>query len=82
MRQGIALATSVVTLVGMWMAGSHNWKGWALGIFNQVLWFWFIVAFDAWGLLPLNIALVFVYGRNLLRWKNEQIIVREESDAE
>lgn len=69
MKQGIALLTSIVTLYGMWLAGSHDWRGWLLGLVNQVLWFVFIVAFGAWGLLPLNIALVFVYSRNLVAWR-------------
>lgn len=74
MKQDIALATSAVTLIGMWLAGSHKWQGWALGLANQALWLWFILAFKAWGLLPLNICLVFVYGRNLLRWRHAQIV--------
>lgn len=68
-KQLIALATSVVTLWGMWLAGSHRWEGWALGLGNQVLWLVFIIAFGAWGLLPLNAALVFVYSRNLIKWR-------------
>lgn len=71
MRQLVALATSVLTLYGMWRAGSHDWRGWAIGLANQALWFAFIVAFGAWGLLPLNVSLVVVYGRNLRRWRAE-----------
>lgn len=69
MRQLIPLATSVVTLAGMWLAGNHDWRGWALGLGNQALWLLFIVTFAAWGLLPLSAALIVVYSRNLWRWK-------------
>lgn len=69
MRQIIALVTSGVTLAGMWLAGSNRWQGWLLGLCNQGLWLLFIVAFGAWGLLPLNIALVVVYTRNIVRWR-------------
>lgn len=69
MRQVIALATSVVTLVGMWMAGNKDWRGWAVGLANQGLWLAFIVAFGAWGLLPLSLALIVTYTRNLIRWR-------------
>lgn len=65
----ISLATSCGTLLGMWLAGSHRWQGWAVGIANQGLWLAFIVLFRAWGLLPLMVALLFVYSRNLLRWR-------------
>lgn len=69
MRQAIALATSVVTLVGMWMAGNKDWRGWAVGLANQGLWLLFIFVFAAWGLLPLSLALIVTYTRNLLRWR-------------
>lgn len=46
-RQAVALLTSCVTLYGMWLAGSKDWRGWALGLANQALWFIFIVAFAA-----------------------------------
>lgn len=65
----ISLATSAATLAGMWLAGSGSWTGWAIGLANQALWLAFIVAFAAWGLLPLSLALIVVYTRNLLRWR-------------
>lgn len=74
-RQLVALATSVVTLYGMWLAGSHRWQGWLVGLLNQALWLGFIVAFSAWGLLPLNAALIVVYTRNLRRWRSESLVV-------
>lgn len=70
-EQGIALATGAVTLVGMWLAGSKKWHGWAVSLANQGLWLAFIVAFRAWGLLPLSAALIVVYTRNLLAWRRE-----------
>lgn len=71
MRQLVALATSGLTLYGMWLAGSHRWQGWLVGLLNQAVWFAFIVAFDAWGLLPLNLALVVVYSRNIRAWRRQ-----------
>lgn len=70
-RQLLPFVTGMVTLIGMWAAGSHRSWSWGLGIANQALWFAFIVAFGAWGLLPLNVALVVVYSRNLLKWRRE-----------
>lgn len=74
-RQLLPLATSVVTLIGMWMVGNKNPLGWLVGLGNQTLWGWFIVAFHAWGLLPLSCALSVVYSRNLLRWRRDAIKV-------
>lgn len=72
MRQLLPFVTGIITLVGMWAAGSHRSWSWGLGIANQALWFAFIVAFGAWGLLPLNVALVVVYSRNLVKWRRER----------
>lgn len=72
MRQLIPLATSVVTLVGMWLAGNKDWRAWVVGLSSQSLWLTFIIMFEAWGLLPLCGALVIVYTRNLLRWFRER----------
>jgi hypothetical protein len=69
--QLIPLATSVVTVIGIWLAGNHDPRGWMLGIANQALWLWFIIAFGAWGLLPLLVVLLFTYSRNLVKWRKE-----------
>ena len=72
MRQAIALLTSCFTLWGMWLAGNKRSLGWAVGLGNQALWIVFIVAFGAWGLLPLSLALIVTYTRNLIRWRREE----------
>ena len=72
MKFALSLATSLATLYGIWLAGNEDWRGWAVGLGNQVLWVAFIVAYQAWGLLPLTVALTFAYSRNLLRWRAEQ----------
>ncbi len=71
MRQALPIVTAVLTLLGMWLAGSKRWEGWAVGLLNQVLWLWFIVLFEAWGLLILTVALTVIYTRNLIAWRRE-----------
>ncbi|MGH9248070.1 MAG: hypothetical protein ACRD0W_00905 [Acidimicrobiales bacterium] len=72
MRQLIPLALSINTIAVMWLAGDKRALGWALGLFGQAGWFAFIVVFEAWGLLPLSVALTFVYSRNLWRWTQSE----------
>lgn len=72
MRQLIALLTSGFTLWGMWLAGNKNSLGWAVGLGNQALWLVFIFAFGAYGLLPLSLAPIVTYSRNLVRWRSEE----------
>lgn len=58
---------SVWTLCAMWLAGSNPRHGWYMALAGQVLWFAYTWAADAWGFLPLNIGLTFVYLRNFAK---------------
>jgi hypothetical protein len=62
---------SAVTIYMTVLAGNKNRFAWAIGLGNQLLWLVWIVASSAWGLLPMNIALWIVYGRNHLKWRAE-----------
>lgn len=63
---------SVVTIVAMELAGRKDKRAWAIGLANQVLWVAFIVHTRSWGLLVLTGALIYVYGRNYLRWSEAE----------
>ena len=52
----------------MLLAGNKKRGAWFVGLINQFLWLIWIVLSSAWGLLPMNIALWVVYGRNYLKW--------------
>lgn len=73
MKQFIALSTSFGTLITMWLTGNKKWYGWAVGLANQIVWVTFIIMFDAYGLLPLFVALVVIYTRNLIKWRREDV---------
>jgi hypothetical protein len=59
---------SVITIYTMFLAGDRKSYTWLVGLANQALWLVWIIASSAWGLLPMNLALWFVYGRNHLKW--------------
>lgn len=59
---------SAVTIWMTLLAGNKHPKAWVVGLVNQALWLVWIIATSAWGLLPMNIALWVVYGRNHLKW--------------
>lgn len=71
-EQALALITGLMTLLSMWLAGLKRKEAWVVGLFNQVFWIAFIVIFEAWGLIPLTIALVFLFTRNYLLWEKDQ----------
>ncbi len=74
MKALLPWATSAGTLLGMWLVGQKRSIGWAIGLANQVLWVTFAVVFQAWGLLPLTLALIVIYTRALLRWRADERI--------
>jgi hypothetical protein len=59
---------SAITIWMTLLAGNKHPKAWLVGLGNQLLWLIWIVTVGAWGLLPMNIALWIVYGRNHLKW--------------
>lgn len=61
---------SAITIWMTLMAGNKHPSAWAIGLFNQLLWLTWIVATASWGLLPMNIALWIVYGRNHMKWRS------------
>lgn len=61
----------LLSVITIWMtlaAGNKHRLAWLIGLANQALWLSWIVASSAWGLLPMNIALWIVYGRNHWKW--------------
>lgn len=61
--------TGCATLVAMHLIGKKLWYGWAVGLANQGLWLALIYARELWGLLPLTLALTWLYTKNLRAWR-------------
>lgn len=59
---------SAITIYMTILAGNKTRWAWAIGLANQALWLTWIIAVEAWGLLPMNLALWIVYSRNHLKW--------------
>lgn len=60
---------SALTISVMLLAGSKNKWAWRISLVNQFLWLYWIVSTKTWGLLPMNIAMFGVAGRNLWLWE-------------
>ena len=59
---------SALTIWMTLLAGNNNKHAWAVGLVNQIFWVTWIVASEAWGLIPMSIALGIVYARNHFKW--------------
>lgn len=60
---------SANTIYLMLLAGNKKRSAWLFGLFGQLAWLVWILLSESYGLLPMNIALWVVYGRNYLKWK-------------
>jgi hypothetical protein len=67
----VAYLPWLLSAITIWMtllAGNKSRSAWSVGLLNQVLWLVWIVAAQSWGMMPMNLALWVVYGRNYLKW--------------
>ena len=60
---------SLITITTLWLAGDKKLLAWKLGLFNQILWSLFIYDTGQYGLIPMTIAVTFVYIRNYIKFK-------------
>lgn len=63
---------SAITIYMTVLAGNKTRWAWAIGLGNQALWLVWIVTTATWGLLPMNLALWVVYGRNHFKWMKQE----------
>jgi hypothetical protein len=59
---------AAVGILGLWLAGSRNRHGWAIGFFAQALWAAYAVATQQWGFILSAVAYSVVYLRNYTKW--------------
>lgn len=69
---------SAITIWSMWLAGNKSTLAWKIGLANQVLWLAFNIHFKVWGFLPTTLFLVYVYTRNLIKWRRDAKRLSEE----
>ena len=66
----IPWVTSAATLLAVWLNGRNVRLSWKVSLLNQAIWLVFIVTYDAWGLLPLTLALSAIFARHLRRTRS------------
>ncbi len=63
---------SANTIYAMLLAGNKKRGAWFWGLFGQAGWLAWILTTESWGLLPMNVALWYVYARNYMKWNPTQ----------
>jgi hypothetical protein len=63
----IPLLTSAGTLLAVWLSRRNVRLSWKVSLVNQALWLVFIITNEAWGFLPLTVALSGMFADHLWR---------------
>jgi nicotinamide riboside transporter PnuC len=79
----IAFLLSGIQIACYTMVGDHNRWGWIVGLSGAVPWLAVMIAWNAWGLLPLVVFLQVIYVRNFVKWTRErrEVAAHERIDA-
>jgi hypothetical protein len=65
----VQLSASTLTLAGSWFYGNKSPLGPWIGIASQVPWNIIMVSGGLWGLAPVNIMMLVIHIRNLIKWR-------------
>lgn len=63
----------VLTVLATWLIGNKNRWGQRISFLANVGWWIYIVAFQHWGLVPMQLVLSIVITRNLIKWEREGV---------
>jgi hypothetical protein len=61
----------VLTVVATWLIGNKSVWGQRISVVNNIGWWIYIVAFQHWGLVPMEVFLTVVVVRNWIKWEKE-----------
>ena len=70
----LELAASFAAITTVWIYGNRSRNAPIIGILGLVLWWWLTISQEMWGLVPLNVVMLFVHIRNYIRMKREDNI--------
>jgi len=63
------ITISILTIITMWLAGDKSKNAPVMGLIAEAGWFIWIIAYQHWGLLVLNICLIGMYFRMYNKWR-------------
>jgi hypothetical protein len=65
------LSISAVTLASGWFIGNKSVWGQRLAVFANIGWWFYIIAFQHWGLAPMEVGFTIIVIRALIKWEKE-----------
>ena len=71
MQQWQSWALSIVGVIGIYLTGRKNWRGYAVGIVTECAWVWYAIITKQWGFIFGSTIYVSVYLFNINKWLTE-----------
>ena len=71
MNQVWSWALSTIGVVGIYLTGRKNWRGYAVGIITECAWVWYSVLSKQWGFIFGSTIYIAVYSFNINKWIKE-----------
>lgn len=67
----VELIISVITIISAWLIGNKSVWGQRLGMLANLCWWFYVLAFGRWGLVPMELMFTIIQIRNLIKWEKE-----------
>lgn len=71
MQQWQSWVLSIVGVVGIYLTGKKNWRGYAVGIITEFAWVWYSIVTKQWGFIFGSTIYISVYLLNINKWLSE-----------
>lgn len=75
MSQIWSWALSCIGVVGIYLTGRKNWRGYAVGIVTECAWVWYSILSKQWGFIFGSTIYISVYLFNINKWITEAKVV-------
>lgn len=60
--------TAAATLLSLYTIGKKKWWGWVISFLNNFVYAYMNAHLHLWGLLPVNLILIFIFAKNTKEW--------------
>jgi len=72
MNEQTEILISIITLIATWFTGNKSVWGPRLGLVANICWWFYVVTFRRYGLIPMEAFFTVIGIRNLIKWEREK----------
>ena len=66
------IVISIVTIISAYYIGNKSVWGQRLAMLANLGWWFYVIAFQRWGFIPMEIMFTIIVVRNLIKWEREK----------